>query len=65
LTIHQGGEPAPEAAAPEAAERTYTVQRGDFLGKIAEQHGVTVRQLMDWNNLSSIDLEVGQVLVIK
>ncbi len=64
LTIHQGGEPA-AAAPPAAAEQKYTVKRGDFLGKIADDHGVTVRQLMDWNNLSSIDLQVGQELVIR
>ncbi|MCC6486049.1 MAG: LysM peptidoglycan-binding domain-containing protein [Candidatus Hydrogenedentes bacterium] len=59
--------PAPAPAAPAAADSpaTYTVQSGDFLGKIAEKHGVTVKQLMDWNGLKSIDLKVGQVLKVK
>ena len=60
--------PAPAAPAAPAAQEssaTYTVQRGDFLGKIAEKHGVTVKQIMDWNGLKSIDLQVGQVLKVK
>ena len=65
LTIHTGGEPQAAAPAPEPAEQKYTVQRGDFLGKIADQYGVTVQQLMEWNNLSGIDIQVGQVLVIR
>ena len=65
LTIHTGGEPEAAAAAPEPAEQKYTVQSGDFLGKIADQYGVTVQQLMEWNNLSSIDIRVGQVLAIR
>lgn len=65
LTIHPGGEPAAAAAAPEPAEEKYTVQRGDFLGKIADQYGVSVKQLMEWNNLTSIDIQVGQVLAIR
>jgi beta-N-acetylhexosaminidase len=65
LSIHSGGEPEASAPEPEPAEQKYTVQRGDFLGKIADQHGVTVRQLMEWNDLSSIDIQVGQVLVIR
>ncbi len=65
LTIHVGGEPAANASAPQPEEQKYTVQSGDFLGKIADQYGVTVKQLMEWNNLSGIELQVGQVLVIK
>jgi LysM repeat protein len=45
--------------------RTYTVQRGDTLGKIARQFGTTVRALQDLNQIPNADLiYTGQVLAI-
>lgn len=41
---------------------TYRVQGGDFLGKIAQKYGVSVSQIKSWNNLSSNNIKVGQVL---
>lgn len=43
----------------------YEVVRGDTLSKIGAQHGVTVEQLMRWNDLESDRIEVGQVLWIR
>lgn len=34
-----------------SARNAYVVKRGDSLGKIARRHGVTVRELRQWNNL--------------
>lgn len=42
----------------------YKVKRGDSLSKIAEKHGVTVRNLKKWNNISSNTIKVGQRLKI-
>lgn len=42
----------------------YRVQSGDVLGKIAEQHNVSIGELMRWNGLSSSFIRVGQPLVI-
>lgn len=42
----------------------YRVKSGEFLGYIAEKHGVTVRQLMAWNNLRSSRLNPGDRLNI-
>ena len=42
----------------------YRVKRGDYLGKIAEQHGVGVSQIKSWNNLRSNNLRIGQRLTI-
>jgi membrane-bound lytic murein transglycosylase D len=49
----------------EADERIrYRVRSGDYLGKIAERYGVSVRQIKRWNGLRSNMLRVGQRLTI-
>ena len=40
----------------------YTVKAGDTLWSISRHYGVTVSQLMSWNNLTSNFLTIGQVL---
>jgi membrane-bound lytic murein transglycosylase D len=42
----------------------HRVRSGEFLGYIAEKHGVTVRQLMAWNNLRSSRLKIGDKLKV-
>lgn len=42
----------------------YKVKSGDYLGKIAERHGVGVSQIKRWNGLRSNNLRVGQRLTI-
>ena len=42
----------------------YKVKEGDYLGRIASRHHVTVKQLKSWNNLKSDKLRVGQILYI-
>ncbi|MEO4052698.1 LysM peptidoglycan-binding domain-containing protein [Solibacillus sp. CAU 1738] len=44
---------------------TYTVKPGDSLSKIGSQYGVSSETLMEWNNLSSTVIQVGQKLVVK
>ncbi|WP_160058068.1 LysM peptidoglycan-binding domain-containing protein [Alkalicoccus saliphilus] len=46
------------------AGTTYTVQPGDTLYKIAQNHNMTVSELMELNNLSSTTLSVGQLLIL-
>lgn len=43
---------------------TYRVKSGDFLGKIANQYGVTVRNIKSWNSLRNNNLRIGQRLII-
>lgn len=43
----------------------YTVQDGDTAYTIAKKHGITVRQLMDWNGLDFDAIKAGQSLRIK
>jgi len=42
----------------------YTVQKGDFLGKIADEHGITLSQLKRWNNLRGDIIFPNQKLII-
>lgn len=43
---------------------TYTVKKGDYLLKIAEQHHVTVADIKSWNKLTSNTVWAGQKLSI-
>jgi membrane-bound lytic murein transglycosylase D len=47
-------------AVPRRSNVEHVVRRGDSLGRIASQHGVTVAQLMQANNLRSTVIQVGQ-----
>ncbi|SIS65310.1 C40 family peptidase [Alicyclobacillus vulcanalis] len=47
-----------------ASSATYTVRAGDSLYEIAAKFHVTVRQLEQWNHLSSDVIHPGQVLVV-
>ena len=43
---------------------TYTVKKGDVLGKIAEAHGVSVAKIKEWNKLPNNNIKIGQKLTI-
>jgi membrane-bound lytic murein transglycosylase D len=53
----------PEKAA--AQGERYKVRNGDTLSSIASSHSVSVKQLMQWNDLRSAKLKLGQVLVLQ
>ena len=42
----------------------YKVKNGDYLGRIAANHRVSVNQIKRWNNLKSNNIRVGQRLII-
>ncbi len=44
--------------------RTHVVKRGEHLTMIADKYGVTVRELMNWNELDDDKLLVGQKLLL-
>ena len=48
-----------------AAKDRYKVRKGDTLADIAHRFGVTVRQLMDTNNLRNSAIYAGQILLVK
>ncbi|MET0261784.1 MAG: LysM peptidoglycan-binding domain-containing protein [Rariglobus sp.] len=54
----------PSLLAQNSVRRTYTVARGDTLGKIATNYGVTVTALKIANGLKNDRITVGQVLRI-
>lgn len=52
-------------AAAKGADVTYTVKKGDTLGKIAQNHKVSMAQLQQWNKIpSSKVVHIGQVLKV-
>ncbi len=55
--------PGPQVARAQEWE-THKVRRGENLSVIAHQHGVSVQDLRDWNELRSDELAIGQRLRI-
>lgn len=49
---------------PEVKTITYIVKNGDYLGKIAKKHHVSVSQIMKWNHLKKDKINIGQRLII-
>jgi membrane-bound lytic murein transglycosylase D len=43
----------------------YRVRKGDTLGEIAQRFGVSVRELMDTNNLRNSVIHAGQILLVR
>ncbi|MBK0401586.1 LysM peptidoglycan-binding domain-containing protein [Adhaeribacter sp. BT258] len=64
MIAKQAPEKQPDSSAESLQKLPYTVKRGDFLGKIAKEHNVTVEDLKTWNNLKSTNVMVNQKLVI-
>ncbi len=57
--------PIAPAPAPVVSTGTYTIVKGDTLSGIAIRHGISVTQLMNWNNLTSSMIRIGQVLKVQ
>lgn len=43
---------------------TYTVKKGDTLYSISKQYNVSISQLQTWNHLTSVNVVVGQPIII-
>ncbi|MBR4579404.1 MAG: LysM peptidoglycan-binding domain-containing protein [Oscillospiraceae bacterium] len=58
--------PGAEASEDPAAPETYTVRKGDMLGRIAARHGTTVEELVRLNNIKNPNrIYPGQVLRLR
>lgn len=55
---------APASNTTATGDKTYTVGKGDTLGVIAKKYSVTVAQLKQWNDLSSDNVKIDQVLKV-
>jgi membrane-bound lytic murein transglycosylase D len=55
---------APEGGSASAEATTYRVRRGDTIGEIAQRYGVSTRDVMAWNGLSSSTIRPGQQITI-
>jgi LysM repeat protein len=63
-TSAQGKKPLETKSNPSSVSIEYTVREGDTLGVIANNFGVSVRELKAANGLRSDSLRVGKVLII-
>ncbi|WP_164682396.1 LysM peptidoglycan-binding domain-containing protein [Cyclonatronum proteinivorum] len=57
-------EPAVSPGTPDGRQ-IHTVGQGQTMFSISREYGVTVRELLEWNNLSSPDLRIGQRLFLE
>ena len=65
LTINTEKEPSTTNKTNTSSNKTtYTVKSVDSLSKIASKYGVTIKNLMSWNKLSSSNIYVGQKLTV-
>ena len=62
--LTQRTKPTPSPDDTQEGTARYIVKKGDTLGKLAQQHGVSVRQLKVWNRLHSNKIVPGQELFI-
>lgn len=63
LKLYDSNAPQPEAPAPTLIE--YEVKTTDTLYSIARRYGVTIKQIMEWNNKKDFTLAVGEKLKIQ
>lgn len=60
-SLEVGGEKTTPA---QTSSKTYVVKSGDYLGKIARNHGVSVSNIKSWNGLSSDIIYPGQRIMV-
>jgi len=55
-----------QASAPVSSpQKVHVVKSGETLSHISRKYNVSVKQIKDWNNLKSDNLQIGQKLIIK
>ncbi|WP_242923043.1 LysM peptidoglycan-binding domain-containing protein [Pontibacter liquoris] len=62
----KASEPAPAAKSTFSGNSTYhTVAPGESMYQISRQYGVTIKDIMEWNNKSDFAVSAGEKLLIK
>ena len=61
--LQESEEPELELAA-QGVRVEHEVQRGEYLSRIAQRYGVSQDDIVEWNNLSSRDIQYGTTLVL-
>lgn len=56
--------PAPAASTADG-RRVHTVAQSQTMFSISRQYGVTVQQILEWNNLTTPDLRIGQQIFVE
>ena len=51
--------------AKKQAKRTHTVRKGESLWDIAKKYGVTIENIVKWNNLNGTRIQTGQTLQVE
>lgn len=65
-TPAQTHENAPVSSPSDSSVKSYIVKKGDVLSKIGAMFGVSVSDLVKWNNIKNPDLiQIGQEIIIK
>ena len=67
-TIHPGQQlvtQKPTTTSTITADKSYTVKAGDSVWKIAHNHGISMDDLVKWNNISNFTIHPGEVLILK
>ena len=57
-------QPQPQPKPDPIYTTTHTVKQGETISQVASQYGVTVKDLVKWNNLSTMTLKPGQRLKV-
>lgn len=55
----------PAGQAPASSSVQHRVQPGETLFSISRRYGVTVSEIMDWNRMTSMTIDTGQILDIR
>ena len=51
-------------SAPTTGQKTYTVKAGESVWGVADSHGITMNQLIEWNNIKNNFIYPGQQLIV-
>ena len=63
VIVKKGSSQTTNQQAP-AGSKTYTVKSGESVWSVADSHGITMAQLIEWNNIKNNFIYPGQTLIV-